>query len=82
MLLRLKTKLYEKRITSWKGLQESWRHLEVQSIVTNVLTILEITKDVSTLVQEQGEDLNHIEHNVESSKEYVEEGKKRIAMVS
>lgn len=55
--------------------------MEVRSIVANVLTILEITKDISTLVHEQKEDLNHIEHNVESSKVHVEEGKKRIVMV-
>jgi syntaxin 1B/2/3 len=50
------------------------RHLEILKIETNVKELYELFKDLSILVNLQGESLNNIEEHIKKAKDYSEEG--------
>jgi syntaxin 1B/2/3 len=54
------------------------RHIEILKIETNVQELYELFKDLSVLVDLQGESLNNIENNINKATDYVNEGEDEL----
>ena len=54
------------------------RHLEIMNLEQNIRELHEMFYDLAVLVEEQGEMIDRIEHNVENAAVHVDRGRKEI----